>query len=241
MTIDEKRDYGQLGRIGLGTPQANPTVEAEMRRLVPREVEYFTLRLTSSSSDAKTRLQEYLQNLPTFLKQRYSGLGMDGFLFACTGSEYLVAISEADEILKAAEQVLGVPVVTAARSLVAWLEGRKVKTIAMITPYPDWLYEPACQFWGEAGFNVLARGQLDIGSQDTYGIYDLQSSDGEETLDRLALAGADAILISGTGMPSLKLLKKARERDLVIVSSNYALAEQGLALIDQKPTDQQFW
>jgi hypothetical protein len=30
-----QRDYGWQGRLGLGTPQGNPTAEAEMRRLVP--------------------------------------------------------------------------------------------------------------------------------------------------------------------------------------------------------------
>jgi maleate isomerase len=28
--------YGSCGRIGIGTPQANPTVEAEMAILLPR-------------------------------------------------------------------------------------------------------------------------------------------------------------------------------------------------------------
>ena len=37
-------DFARAGRLGIGTPQANPTVEAEIRRLLPFEVDSVTLR-----------------------------------------------------------------------------------------------------------------------------------------------------------------------------------------------------
>ena len=73
-------DYARLGRLGIGTPQANPTVEAEIRRLLPFEVDAVTLRLISDSTDSTTRLKSYLINLPLHAKQ-FAGMPIDVFLY----------------------------------------------------------------------------------------------------------------------------------------------------------------
>ena len=83
-------DFARSGRLGIGTPQANPTVEAEIRRLLPFEVDSVTLRLTSDSPDSVTRLKSYLINLPQHAKQ-FAGMKIDAFLFACTATSYLLA------------------------------------------------------------------------------------------------------------------------------------------------------
>ena len=83
-------DYARMGRLGIGTPQANPTVEAEIRRVLPFAVDAVTLRLTSDSHDSATRLQSYLINLPQHAKQ-FAGMPIDVFLFACTATSYFLA------------------------------------------------------------------------------------------------------------------------------------------------------
>src|SRR3546814_13245221 len=52
-------DYGRAGIIGIGTPQANPTVEAEMRILLPQNALLQTTRLASSAPESLDRLREY--------------------------------------------------------------------------------------------------------------------------------------------------------------------------------------
>ena len=86
---DRIREYGKRGWFGLGVPQANPTVEPEFRRLLPDDTECFTLRLRSSSPDPRQRAADYLELLPQFVRD-FATLRLDAFLFACTGSSYLV-------------------------------------------------------------------------------------------------------------------------------------------------------
>lgn len=237
---DLNRDYGWLGRLGIGTPQGNPTVEAEMRRLIPLGVEYFTLRLTSESKDSQTRLIDYAEKLPEYMA-RYATLKLDGFLFACTASTYLVDPEHMRACTSAASERLGAPVFTAANAIADWLKQQKAEKIALLTPYPNWLNEHAINYWTSRGFDVKESCIIDIKSDDTYAIYVQQSANAREALHRLMDVEVDAFVISGTGMPSLPIIKEVTAAGHLIVSSNLALAIAGLKVLGQVPMNSDSW
>lgn len=234
------RDYGWNGRLGLGTPQGNPTVEAEMRRLIPIGVEYFTVRLGSGSSEPKQRLIDYFAFLPESVK-RYAKLELDGFICACTGSSYLLGDARARHYADMASEIIKAPVILAADAIADWLKAGHAASIVLLSPYPDWLNKPAIDYWQGHGFEVCGIAQVDIGSEDTYGIYEQQSSDAVGYAERLLDTEADAFVISGTGMPSLPLIKKLRADGRTVISSNLALAQAGLALLGMEPAEPHTW
>jgi maleate isomerase len=149
-------DYARLGRLGIGTPQANPTVEAEIRRLLPFEVDTVTLRLTSDSADAATRLKSYLVNLPQHAKQ-FAGMPIDVFLFACTATSYLLETPLQSKAIAEAESVLGAPVITAPDALVSELNALGAQRIALVSPYPRAIMEAAVAWWTGKAFRLLSR------------------------------------------------------------------------------------
>ena len=221
-------DYARSGRLGIGTPQANPTVEAEIRRLLPFEVDYVTLRLTSDSQDSVTRLQSYLINLPQHAKQ-FAGMPMDVFLFACTATSYLLAPELQIKAIAEAESVLGAPIITTPDALVTELKAIHAERIALFSPYPNAIMQAAVRWWTRQGFEVVQQSGVDIQSNDTTRIYGLQSSDAWPSLRAMDIGKADAVVLSGTGMPSLPLLQKASAHmGVPVISSNLALARQGL-------------
>jgi maleate isomerase len=221
-------DYARLGRLGIGTPQANPTVEAEIRRLIPFDVDTVTLRLTSESTDSATRLKSYLVNLPQHAKQ-FAGMPIDVFLFACTATSYLLEPEIHSQAIAESEAILRAPILTAPLALVAELKTLGAQRIALVSPYPSPIMLAAVAWWRGQGFEVVKQGGVDIQSNDTVKIYGLQSADAWQFLQNMDIGNAEAVVLSGTGMPSLPLIQKARAHfGVPVISSNLALARQGL-------------
>ena len=135
------RDYGRLGRIGLVTPQANPTAEPELQMLLPAGVTLHTSRATSAA-ESRQRFIDYFEQLDRILAT-FDTLPLNAVGFACTASSYLVDPVHEQESLKKLENEFGYPVVTAAAALKRALDHLGAESIALACPYPDWLFQRA--------------------------------------------------------------------------------------------------
>lgn len=221
----------RAARIGIGTPQANPTVEVEFRQLLPADVEFVTTRLVSASPSVRARLVHYIENLRASL-ETFGGMAMDVYCFACTGSSYLVGYDGEQRAL-AGVAGFGYPVLTATAAIEARLRLLGAATIALVSPYPPWLLESAKTYWTSRGFIVRQLARVATrSSEDTTTIYELTSADALAALRALDTSGADAIVFSGTGMPSADILGEAtRLTGRPALCSNSAMVDESLRLL----------
>jgi maleate isomerase len=217
-------DYGPCGRIGIAVPHANPTVEPELRSLVPAALGVYATRLTHPSPHVEERITHYIRHIPDAIRSFGQMAGLKAFGFGCTGSSYMVSPVEEDRLTAAAAEC-GLPVVTAAQAIRAALAVHGARSIALVAPYPAELAEAACRYWERAGIRITASLRVDPELRDTHHIYELTSEDAGRAIERLDRSGADCVLASGTGMPTLAALRSLRGRlGVPVLSSNLCLA-----------------
>ncbi|MBH0114455.1 hypothetical protein I5E68_16030 [Novosphingobium sp. YJ-S2-02] len=219
---EHRADYGQGGRIGIGTPQANPTVEAEMAIALPRSCALAATRLRSTAATPAARLEAYLEGLGETLES-YDSYRPDVFGFACTGSSYLVGHEREEAIVAQASARAGYPVITATHAIDDCLSRIDARRIAVIAPYPEDLIAAGERYWRAHGYEIAALHRIRTAGSDTRGIYALGSSDAADALAGLDLDGLDAVLLSGTGLPTLRLLA-TWQGPVPLFSSNLCLA-----------------
>ncbi len=219
--------------IGVATPQANPTVEMEMRALLARTAIPLATRLTSGGATPRERLIEYIEQIDVAIDS-FDTLKLAAFAFACTGSSYLVGRRRESELAERASQAHGLPVITATAAIAEELVLRGASTLAILAPYPQSLIDASLAYWSDAGAEVLACERIDIGD-DTRAIYELTAETVDAAVDHFDARGADISLLSGTGMPTIDTLLKA---DTSIISSNLCLAGSVLRRAGLWPDDQ---
>lgn len=218
------REYGQLATFGIGVPQANPTVEPELWSLVPSGVSLVTTRLQGSRTKSENRLVDYLTNLATSL-EAFDTAPIDAFGFACTGTSYLVGAPEEERQIGACADAFGYPIVSSAQAIRAALKEFGLRRIALFAPYPSWLIKASEAYWTNCGLEIVSTATVPLDTADTRNVYLVRTPMVLEAAAALQVEKADAIVLTGTGMPTLRAIPElARRSGKPVLSSNLCLA-----------------
>lgn len=221
---DVVREYGNGAVLGVAVPQANPVVEPELAALLPAGFSMLVTRLQGSRTDSRQRLIDYLINLPSSLES-YDSARLDVLGYACTGSSYLVGADEERRALDAASARFGYPVISSAQALRRALDHLGARRVALFAPYPPFLVEASKRYWEAVGLDVIDCASVSLDTSDTRDIYGITTPLVMSSFSRLSWQDADAIMFTGTGMPTLRaLVEVSSTTGKPVVSSNLCLA-----------------
>ncbi|HVY14057.1 MAG TPA: hypothetical protein VHB27_02430 [Rhodopila sp.] len=204
---------GWRARIGFLVPPGNPTVEPEMTELAPPGVSVHFTRLTASGPAGTHKGQEERNRTQiASLDEAARLLAMVSpqvIVMAHTATSYTLGREAEASLVQRVERATGTRFVTAFGSVLAALTCLNVQRIAYATPYDATLTEQGRAHLARHGFDVVGVGRL----ENVRNIY-------EETTARAYAVGrqadrpeAQAVFLSGTGMPTLGMLQ-ALEDDL---------------------------
>jgi len=222
---------GWRARLGFLVPPGNPTVETEMIELAPKGVSLHFQRMVARGVGGSLDGQsERNQMMIDHLESSVELLAMvepDVIVVAHTATSYHLGRDREASLITRLTEASGIPIVTAFGAVLRALQRLDVKRLALGAPY-----SPEVTLQGKAhleahGFEVVnfanLKGVANIYDETAERAYGLARSIDVET--------AEAVFLTGTGMPTLPVLELL-EQDLrkPVISSASAMMWHALRL-----------
>ena len=211
-------EYSPLGLIGTLTPQANTTVEPEFNLLFPPGYAFINARLTSRKDAIEARLVDYWNTIEMTLDQ-FANAPIAAYAFACTGTSYLVGSEAEKEVIAKIEADRGAPFITSARAVVDALNVIPARRIGLVSPYPPELTQASIAYWQSCGFEVAEVSSAFNPGKAFHPIYSLPAASARDALAALRTCNVDAVVMLGTGMPTLAPILEVAGREAPPVMS----------------------
>lgn len=215
------------------TPQANTTVEPEFNLLWPAGIAMINARLMSDGATLAARLIDYFDRYEASLKQ-FANAPIGAAAAACTGASYLAGREREAALVAGIEARHGYPFITAALAVVDALNVLNAKRIALASPYPDDLNAASIAYWQSHGFEVAEIARTVNDESAFHPIYSLSASSARRALRELQAKPVDAIVMLGTGMPTLRPIAAAVGwTGTPVMSCNLCLAWRVVTALDR--------
>ncbi len=223
---------GWRGRIGFLVPPGNPTLEPEMMGLVPEGVSLHFTRMvahgtTGSLEGQEERNREQIEHLPENV-ELLSHVKPGVIVLAHTATSYTLGRDQENQLTEQFEAQYKAPFITAFGSVIEAFGHLGIRRVAYATPYNSENTLTGKKHLESYGIEVVSYGML----PDVTNIYNETAERAYGLARTVNRSDADAVFLSGVGMPTISVLNML-ESDLKkpVISSASAMMWNALRLI----------
>ncbi|WP_431283814.1 maleate cis-trans isomerase family protein [Humitalea sp. 24SJ18S-53] len=228
-------EYAPRGLLGVLTPQANTTVEPEMALLLPPGMAMLNARMCSDKDSMIARLLDYMDGLEASVAQ-FANAPVGAFAFACTGASYFAGPANEDAKVAAIEAARQKPFITAGRAVCDAFRVLGAQRIGLVSPYPPDLTEAAVGYFSARGLTIERVAGAALQTAAFHPIYAMAADTAEAALHGIDTTGLDAIVMLGTGMPTLRPIL-GWKGGTPVVSCMLSLAWRSVCAIEGRAPD----
>jgi maleate isomerase len=198
---------GRRARIGFLVPPGNPTVEPEMAELTPPGVSLHFTRMSAEGpagthAGQEERNRSQVESIPACVRL-LSMVGPGVIVLAHTATSYTLGEAREASLVTEMEALGHARFITAFGSVLAALNALGVRRIAYATPYSAEMTTRGRLHLEKCGVNVVNSGHLD----NVRNIYEENSERAYAIARQVDHPDAEAIFLSGVGMPTLDALQ----------------------------------
>ncbi len=215
---------GWRARIGFLVPPGNPTVEPEMAQLTPPGVSLHFTRMNAEGpagthAGQEERNRSQLESIPACVRL-LAMIAPSVIVMAHTATSYTLGQAREAELVAEMETISHARFITAFGSVLAALQHLGIRRIAYATPYSAEMTARGRLHLESCGIEVVHAGHL----ANVRNIYEENSERAYAIALQVDRPEAEAIFLSGVGMPTLDALQPLEEdTGKVVISAASAM------------------
>ena len=230
ITPEFKKNFNP--RVGLIALSNDLTIESDFYavcRDLPLDI--FINRIQNENPLTKENLQKMQGELESVAKKILPEEKINAIAYGCTSGTIAIGEDKVKEKILSAKP--GCYVTTPITSAIKAFKEMNIKKIAVFTPYPESVNKTILEYFIKKNIEVLSFATFNIDSDSNIAKVDPKYL--LETLTKLDIKNADALFISCTALPVLKILDQIEKKiNKPVLSSNQTLIWDSIRSVGYK-------